>query len=276
MMNNLQIDFELNNPEENGDILVAELAELGFDGFENTDTGLKAYLPDKYFNENAIRELIIKYAFIEDYLVVRLPEINWNSKWEASYEPITFEDQCIIMAPFHKQNPRFLYHVIVEPKMAFGTGHHDTTYLMVKHLLDEDLNFCSVLDMGCGTGVLSILAELKGAKPVWAIDNDEWAFNNTVNNCLLNTSEHVSVRLGNAKNIPDRKFNFILANINKNILKDDLSIYVKHLENNGKLLLSGFFEVDVPEMKAAAEKEGLRMLLSEVKNEWALLKFSLT
>ena len=181
----------------------------------------------------------------------------------------------MIRSPFHPEDPTFLFEVIIQPQMSFGTGHHDTTYLMVKHLLMENLEQQVILDIGCGTGVLSILAEKMGAEVIWAIDNDDWAYKNTISNCLLNATENVSIKYGDATSIPNRSFDFILANINKNVLISDMKKYTKKLSKGGKILFSGFFEIDLSDMKKVIEKTGLKIDYTDVKNEWAFIKCTL-
>jgi ribosomal protein L11 methyltransferase len=274
-MRNIQIDISVNDPEKNNGILISELAEIDYDGFWETENGLSAYIEEDRFEEAKLKQIINQYNFATEYKSQVLNDINWNAKWESNYQPINVEDECLIRSPFHPEDPTFLHEVIIMPQMSFGTGHHDTTYLMVKYLLREKIWDKSLLDMGCGTGVLSILAEKKGASVVWAIDNDDWAYKNCVNNCLLNATEHISIKHGDASSIPDRSFDYILANINKNILKSDMNKFVKHLNSQGSIFFSGFFEIDIPEMKDAIEIAGLRIDFSDVKNEWAFIKCTL-
>lgn len=271
-MKYIEYVFIVREPEVFRDILLAEISDLPFESFEETTNGLKAYVPENLYDKKLIGERISTFNYIKSYDIVEIEGVNWNAEWEKEYPPIMVENQCLIKAPFHPNDPRFMFQVVIKPQMSFGTGHHDTTYLMVKHLLSENIFNKVVLDMGCGTGVLAILADQKGANPVWAIDNDEWAYKNTLSNCLLNGTEFVSVRFGDKKVIPNKKFNLILANINKNILKRDMSAYVDHMLKGAVLLLSGFFELDVDEIKLAAESNGLKVISSDSKNEWALVK----
>jgi ribosomal protein L11 methyltransferase len=274
-MRNIQIDISVKDPEQNNGILISELSEINYDGFWETEFGLSAYIKEDKFDEDKLIQIIDRYSFATQYESSVLDDINWNAKWESNYQPINVEDECLIRSPFHPEDPTFLHEVIILPQMSFGTGHHDTTYLMVKHLLREKIWDKTVLDMGCGTGVLSILAEKKGAKLVWAIDNDDWAFKNTASNCLLNATEHVSIKHGDSSSIPDRTFDYILANINKNVLKNYMGKFVKHLNNNGIIFFSGFFEINIPEMKDVIGIAGLRIDFSDVKNEWAFIKCTL-
>jgi ribosomal protein L11 methyltransferase len=274
-MRSIQIEIEVNNPEQNNGILISELADIEFDGFWETEHGLNAYIKEDLYSEEELQRVIDRYDFAIGFESKILGDINWNAIWESNYGPINVENECLIRSPFHPEDPTFLHEVIIMPQMSFGTGHHDTTYLMVKYLLREKLWDKSVLDMGCGTGVLSILAEKTGAKIVWAIDNDDWAYKNTESNCLLNATEYVSIKHGGSSSIPNRTFDFILANINKNVLKKDINQFVRHLNSGGSIFFSGFFKVDIPEMKDAIEIAGLRIDFTDVKNEWAFIKCTL-
>lgn len=271
-MRYVEFNFKVEDPDLHRDILLAEISYLPFESFEETNDGLKAFIPENQLDKSQVLELIHSKKYILKFSITEIEDVNWNEEWEKEYQPIMVENQCLIRAPFHLDDPGFIHQVIIKPQMSFGTGHHDTTYLMVKHILNENVYNRSILDMGCGTGVLAILAELKGANPVWAIDIDEWAFKNTISNCLLNGTENVSVKFGGKEEIPDRSFNLIMANINKNILKADMETYVKHMEDDAILLISGFFEVDVDDLKEVVEQNGLKVKRVDVKNEWALIK----
>jgi ribosomal protein L11 methyltransferase len=271
-MKYIEYNFHVKEVDLYRDILLAALSDLPFESFEETARGLKAYIPETAYNKKNIEPRIASLSYIENYEVTEIEGVNWNEEWEKEYQPIMVEDQCLIRAPFHPNDSRFVFQVVIKPQMSFGTGHHDTTYLMVKHLLNENIFNKAVLDMGCGTGILAILADQKGANPVWAIDNDEWAYKNTVSNCLLNGTEFVSIRFGDKKAIPDKKFHLILANINKNILKNDMETYVDHMLEGSVLLMSGFFEVDLEEIIEKAESYGLKVKESDSQNEWAVVK----
>jgi ribosomal protein L11 methyltransferase len=271
-MKYIEYTFKVKEAELYRDILLAEISDLPFENFEETADGLKAYIPESKYVKKEILARVNSLKYIQDFHIAEIEGINWNEEWEKEYQPIMVENQCLIRAPFHASDSRFLFQVVIKPQMSFGTGHHDTTYLMVKHMLNENIFNKAVLDMGCGTGILAILADQKGANPVWAIDNDEWAYNNTVTNCLLNGTEYVSVRFGDKNAIPDKKFHLILANINKNILKNDMQSYTDHMESGSVLLLSGFFQVDIDEIKESASNCGLKVKAEDSRNDWAIVK----
>ena len=271
-MRNFQIDITITDPELNNGILISELSDIEYNGFWETDVGISAFIEEIKYDENKLNKIVKKYDFVGDCKTIVVEDINWNAEWESNYAPINVEDDCLIRSPFHPDDPTFIYEVIIQPQMSFGTGHHDTTYLMVKHLLKENLDQQIVLDIGCGTGVLSILAEKMGAQVVWAIDNDDWAYKNTISNCLLNATENISIKHGDATSIPNRPFDYILANINKNVLISDINEYIKNLNTGGKVFLSGFFEIDLPEMKKVIKEAGLRLDYTDVKSEWAFIK----
>ena len=274
-MKNIQVDINITDPELNNGIIISDLSDIGYDGFWETEKGISAFIKEIEYDENKLNQIVKQYDFVENIKSSVIEDINWNVKWESNYSPINIEDDCLVRSPFHPEDPAFIYEVIIQPQMSFGTGHHDTTYLMVKHLLLENLIQKIVLDIGCGTGVLAILAEKMGAQVVWAIDNDDWAYKNTISNCLLNATENVSVKHGDASSIPNRPFDYILANINKNILISDLKEYTKNLNTGGKVFLSGFFDIDLPEMKKVIERAGLMLDYTDVRNEWAFIKCTL-
>lgn len=274
-MKNFQIDIIITDPELNNGIIISELSDIKYDGFWETNEGISAFVDENKYDEEKLSQIIEKYDFVKEFNTNSVEDINWNAEWESNYPPINVEDDCLIRSPFHPEDPTFLFEVIIQPQMSFGTGHHDTTYLMVKHLLLENLDQKIVLDIGCGTGVLSILAEKMGAQVVWAIDNDDWAYKNTISNCLLNATENVSIKHGDASSIPDRPFDFILANINKNVLISDIKKYTKNLNRGGTILLSGFFEIDLSEMKKVIKKANLKINYTDVRNEWAIIKCTL-
>jgi ribosomal protein L11 methyltransferase len=262
------------NTETNRDILTAHLAELGFESFMDTDEGLKSYIQSKLFNEGMLATAISEnMPGSVDYSSKVIKNENWNAIWESSFEPVIINEECIIKAPFHKNLPQAKYEIVIEPKMSFGTGHHETTFLMVQSVLKTDFEKKQVLDMGCGTGILSILSSMRGAEKVVAIDNDEWAYTNTIENIDRNNRENVVAIQGDAFSIPNEKFDVILANINRNILLRDMHIYCKYLMHQGLALFSGIYESDMQAILNEAKKNHLEFLEYESKNNWVVMRF---
>lgn len=255
------------------EILIAEMAELGFESFVDNESGFEAYIPENDFKLNEFESipLFSNKEFAIAYQINSIEQQNWNQQWEESFEPIEVENRLLIRAPFHQAPPNNVLDIIIEPKMSFGTGHHETTYLIAKRLLDLPLENKSVLDMGCGTGILAILAKKKNCGNVLAIDNDEWAYTNSLENCQRNHVD-IEVVLGDANNIKNNKFDVIIANINRNILLKDMHFYATALNKNGLLLLSGFFMVDKNILMEEAHQLGLTLHFEATKNEWAMLE----
>src|SRR5690606_13177867 len=255
------------------EILIAELAELGFESFVDTETGFEAYIPESEFKKKELEAipLLADKEFSISYQINSIEQQNWNQKWEESFEPIEVESRLLIRAPFHQAPPKNVLDIIIEPKMSFGTGHHETTYLIAKRLLDLSLENKSILDMGCGTGILAILAKKKKCGNILAIDNDEWAYTNCIENCQRNHVD-IEVVLGDAHDIKNNKFDVIIANINRNILLRDMHIYADALNDKGLLLLSGFFMVDKNILMEQAQQLGLKLHFEATKNEWAMLE----
>lgn len=274
-MNYIELKATINPLIIGREVLVAQLAEIGFESFVDTDEGVEAYIQENLFQEKELKKVALfsNTEFSINYSIKKIENENWNKQWEESFEPINVGERCFIRAPFHKppkQNNAF--DIIIEPKMAFGTGHHATTYLMIKRMLALNFENKDVLDMGCGTGVLAILAKMKNAGKVLAIDNDEWAYNNAVESCINNNVD-VKVKLGDAQLIKNAKFDVIIANINRNILISDMQHYIKALNKNGKLLMSGFFSVDEEIITQKASELQLNLSFSDTKDEWMMLEF---
>ncbi len=255
------------------EVLIAELSEVGFESFVETDQGVEAYIQSEQFEESIINSLNIleNVNFQIDYSVKVIEDQNWNAEWEKNFNPIHVENRCSIRAPFHEKIDSIEFDIIIDPKMSFGTGHHETTYLMVKRLLDMNLQDKKVLDMGCGTGVLAILSKMKNAQYVKAIDIDEWAYNNTLENIRNNNCEEIEVEFGGAEKIGTISFDVLIANINRNILLNDMKNYVKSMAVEGSLLLSGFFSSDKETLLETTSKLGLELIYTESKNDWTLL-----
>lgn len=275
-MKYIELSCTINSPSYDiFDILVAELAELGYDSFDTNGNTLKAYIPAVKFSEKEALQLVGQYVNDSTASVgwAEMADKNWNEVWESNFEPIVVGNRCTVRAPFHTNLPPTDYEIVIEPKMSFGTGHHATTYQMADFLLDMDVEGKRVLDMGCGTGILAILAAMKGAAKVVAIDNDEWAYSNAVENVERNVAGKVEVLLGDATLLGAEKFDTILANINRNILLADLPSYVEVLVPGGTLFLSGILPEDIAIITDRALNLGLVSLASKTRNGWAALSF---
>lgn len=257
------------------DLFVAFLAENGFDSFENWEEGIEAYIPSEDFSEDELVEKITNFPYqgVELLSVNAIPDQNWNEEWEKNFfSPIVIGDECVIHSSFHKDVPQVQYDIQINPKMAFGTGHHATTSLIIAALLEAELRGKSLLDMGCGTAVLAILAAMRGAAPITAIDIDTWCVENAKENSQINKIENIDIRLGDARLLKGMHFDVILANINRNILLTDMKTYASCLNEQGELYLSGFYTEDIPILEAEALKHGLKTLEYKEKNNWAMMR----
>ncbi|MVM39792.1 50S ribosomal protein L11 methyltransferase [Spirosoma sp. HMF3257] len=258
------------------DILTAELAELGFESFVETDEGLSAYIIESDFDEKAVQELITKYEgqTAIAYEVSSLEKRNWNAEWERDYEPIEVADQVRVRASFHESDARFRYDIVINPKMSFGTGHHETTAMMLEQQLGLDFVGKSVLDVGSGTGILAILAEKMGAQTILAFDIEEWAVENARENAELNDCPKTTVFQGTIADVdPTTQYNIVLANINRNILLAEIPFYTNLLTKNGYLVVSGFYENDAPDIEQKALEVGLSLANRATTNQWTSLSF---
>lgn len=256
------------------ELLLAEIGEAGFDTFIETDDGFEAYVEREKFDRNHVEDILQKYskqttlAFSYSHVKQR----NWNEDWERSYEPIIVDDRCLIRADFHKIDKRYPYELIITPKMSFGTGHHQTTYLMIKNQMDIDHRQKRVMDAGCGTAILSVMACKLGASIVEAFDIDEWSVSNSEENIEVNQCSNINHQLGKLADLKfDEPFDIILANINKNVLLDEMNLYAQHLKPSGLLLLSGFYDYDIEDLLAVANVYGLSESKRDIREEWAAL-----
>lgn len=275
-----QVSFTITpNTEIVREILMAELAQFEFDSFEETEHGLNAYIPSSQYNIEDVKSIQIMDS--EEFLIKFdseiIPDQNWNETWEKYYfNPIVIDDKCVIRSPFHKNIPDAKYNILIEPKMAFGTGHHETTGLMVKHILDTNFSDKSVLDMGCGTGILGILTSMKGAKKVLGIDIEEWAFNNAKENISSNHINNMDVLCGDASLLGHEKYDIILANINRNILLHDIKKYVTVLKRGGILVLSGFYKTDLDIIDTECNIYQLKKISIKDHNNWVAVAYMQT
>ena len=259
------------------DLLINDLAEIGFDTFEIVDAGFKAYIRSSAFNEQALSNQLAPHhkIFTFSYETNVIPQKNWNQVWESNFEPIQIRDQVWVRATFHEPRPEFPYEVVIDPKMAFGTGHHETTSMMMDLILDADLAGKKVLDMGCGTGILAILASKLGAEDITAIDYDPICFESVVENAALNNITNIKAICGSKEVIPNEQFDIILANINRNILLDQIAHYSEVLKPGGEIYFSGFYESpDLDIIKEEAVKYGLKYISHKKTKDWVAAKFS--
>lgn len=255
------------------EILTAQLAGLGFESFIDTVQGTDAYVPADLESESEVNALIETLKGSVSYRREEIPEQNWNAAWEADYEPVCVDTTFRVRAPFHESDPAYAHEIIIQPQMSFGTGHHETTWLMLHEMGTIEWEGRSLLDAGSGTGVLAIAARLLGANRIVAYDIEEWAYQNTVENLALNKME-TDVRKGDASVIGDATFGVIVANINKNVLLNDIPLFAKALEPKGYLFLSGFFHTDVDDLVAAAKRHGLTKAAVQTRNDWALIRLT--
>lgn len=250
-MNYKELTFTVSATEDyNRDLLINSLSAIGFDTFEETETGFKAYIPISDFNQQNLDEALGEYRemFSFQYEEKLIPYQNWNEVWESNFEPLEISNQCYVRATFHQPRPEFRYEIVIDPKMAFGTGHHQTTDMMMQWMLEGEFAGKTVLDMGCGTGILAILASKLGASEIVAIDYDPLCFESTLENSRLNKVENILALCGSKEEIPAQQFDIILANINRNILLDQLDRYAEALNAGGTLYLSGFYQGEDLEM----------------------------
>lgn len=273
-MNYIEYQFDIQPKEPFGEILTAFLADLEFESFVETDNGISAYVRTDLDDESGVQQIIddLKDVTIR-YTKKEIIQQNWNEEWESNFHPILVANQCYIRAEFHESKPEIPYEVIIQPKMSFGTGHHETTHLMVEYILETEFEAKDVLDMGCGTSILGILAKMKGANYVEAIDFDQWAVDNSIENAERNKVE-LNIKLGDSSSLGGKEFDIILANINKNVLMRDIPNYVKNLNfTEGELILSGLMTQDFDDIKSLCESLGLKFINKKQRNEWIALKF---
>lgn len=275
-MNYIEYDFTISPKEIGSEILIAELGEVGFESFVETETGVLAYIQKVDWHKAILDEVFILSSaeFQISYKTTEIEQVNWNEEWEKNFNPIVVDNICTIRATFH-QKPDTQYDIVIDPKMSFGTGHHETTYMMLQHLLKMNLNGKSVLDMGCGTGILAIMAAHRGATDIQAIDIDPWCCENASENIALNNFEFIKVKEGEASIIENQSFDLIIANINRNILLNDIPLYVKSMKPNAEIILSGFYTEDLLVINEKCKENGLQFVENLERNNWVSAKYQL-
>ena len=276
-MDSIYIAYEFSVTPKNPatEILIAELGYVGFESFVENDTGVTAYIQKQEWNSQILDDLYILGSpkFKIKYAHHEVIQTNWNKEWEKNFNPIQVDGQVSIRAPFH-ENPSLKFDIVIEPKMSFGTGHHETTHMMIQHLLALDLENKKVLDMGCGTGILAIFAEMKGAQPTDAIDIDSWCYQNSLENVQRNGCRYITVLEGDSSLLKGKKYDVVIANINRNILLSDMKTYIDSLSKNGVLLLSGFYKDDITIIENEVVKHGLVFDKMIQRNSWVALKYT--
>ena len=260
------------------DVVSALAGEIGFESFVEWENGVQAYVQQSLFDEEALKDMVANFPLPDTQIIYEIKEAedkDWNEEWEKNFfQPIVIGDRCCIHSTFHKDTPKTEYEILINPQMAFGTGHHETTSSIICELLDADLQGKSVLDMGCGTSILAILASMRGANPVTAIDIDDWCVNNSRDNIELNDIHNITVELGDAALLEGREpFDVIIANINRNILLADMDRYVACMHPGSELFMSGFYVQDIPAIREKAESLGMTFVHHREKNNWAAVKF---
>ena len=274
-MEYMKISFHLLEKQPLSDIIAAKLHQIDFEGCVETETGIDAYIKSSLLDQQNFDKIIkeLKSDFNFGFKINGIKDQNWNEEWESSFTPIIINQDCIVRASFHDQMQEYKYEIIIDPKMSFGTGHHETTNLMMNQMFNMDLKSKNILDVGCGTGILSIFAKMLGSKEVLGIDIDHWSIKNSIENVLLNSLDEVEIRLTDIQSI-NRKFDVVLVNMNRNLILSQLDRYVECMNDNSDLLLSGFLFNDINIIREKSDSLGLRYLSLKNKNKWSLLHFS--
>ena len=263
--------------EEIAEILIAELGELEYESFTQSNNAVEAYIQVPLFDMEAVKQISLNHLsnapFTLSYSHKTIESQDWNAVWESNFNPVIIADQVVIRASFHTDTPKVPHDIVIDPKMSFGTGHHSTTSLMVQSILETDLTDKTVLDMGCGTSLLAILASQRNAAKVDAIDIDEWPYKNSLENIKNNGANNVSVFLGDAALLEGKKYDIVLANINRNILLNDMKRYVACLPKGGQLIMSGFYTEDLSYIQDEAKKNNLKYISHKVDLNWVAVRF---
>ena len=276
-MNYIEVKIQITPCSEvSTDLLSAFLGEIGFDSFVSFEEGLFAYIPSSLFDEDRMKRsfALVPVDCAIDYSVIEIPDRNWNEEWGKNYfTPIVIGNECVVHSSFHTDIPEVKYDILIDPKMSFGTGHHETTSTMMEMMLKTSFENKVVLDMGCGTAILSILASMRGAKSVTGVDIDEWAYENALENIQLNHISNMDILLGGSEQIAGKKYDIILANINRNVLLENMKIYSACMNENSELYMSGFYKEDIPVICEEANHCGLVLETYTEKNRWVGTKF---
>ncbi len=255
------------------DLLMYEMGEIGFESFTEENQVFKSYIPVSGYDQEKLKQVLSNFVdeYDSTFQTKVIPAKNWNAQWESDFQPVIIDDQCYIRANFH-ESKGFPYEIEITPKMSFGTGHHATTELMVRELLQMEGKGRTLMDVGCGTGVLSILAEMKGFENIFGFDNDSWALENSVENGQVNGCKNITFKKAEISELDKQSYNVILANINKNVILNDIHHYAERLAPQGELLLSGFYKQDVPDILTKSNKLGLELKKENELNNWIMLK----
>ena len=269
----IELSVELSPLLPWADLISQDLGDIGFDSFVQEENKLKAYIKEELFSQKEVEKILTSYGPVFSYQITteKIVSKNWNAEWEANFQPVIIAEKICIRASFHEARPNIEYDIILSPKMAFGTGHHATTSLVMQEMLNLNFKSKNILDVGCGTAILSILAEKLGAGQIIAIDNDDWAVVNASENIEINKCLHITVEKATVQFVEEKTFNVILANINRNVIIGDIAIYSKLLINQGHLLLSGFHPEDIPLIENEALKNNLRIIHKTTLNNWVML-----
>jgi len=275
-MDYLKVSFAFSEIEQyQKDLFIADLAEINFETFEDTDNGFDAFVQQGLFEENKLKALLAEHQELQaQYQIEEVVTENWNKEWESNFSPLIISDECYVRATFHEAQPQYRYEIVIDPKMSFGTGHHQTTTMMMQYILETDFNGADVLDMGAGTAILGILAAKRGAKNIVAIDYDEVCYESAIENAKLNDVDNLVSLHGSKEVIPQQEFDVILANINRNILLDQIESYAAVLKTGGLIFFSGFYETpDLEMIQSHCEKFGLSYQNHKKIDNWVAAKF---